>query len=419
MKYVLIVLSVAVVLAIIAFLIIRLTKHTPESFSSPKETKPFLPEEIPEVEKPKEVSIELEQIEEKDLPKKDRLVAIKDSKTLTRIGRTIPGFAKSASQIAKTINGSSQAIYKAVIPSSAALAATTGVDGAVTGLALDGQAGMILAAAQKTTTIVAGTGAAVFGIVSLVVGQYYMETIDTRLVKVNDRINKISNFQNNEFRSKVYSLISHTRLIAEYRSELLANKDMRLAKLYQLEAMEREASELLGQASLTLSDYARKKEKDYKTYDEDMKEEEDWYDYQRSLLELLYRISDLKYTLAEGALSRKQCNGLLEPYTTQVLDSQARIKEWHQDNVKNLKIDLTENKRTRSGLDKLVHALPSAFKKEKKYEKIDPSTSQVIQFQLTHREDGKRDESELYQSDVELYSINGEVFYLPKEEEEK
>ena len=72
--------------------------------------------------------------------------------------------------------------------------------------------------------------------------------------------------------------------------------------------------------------------------------------YQKSLTEVLYRISDLRYTLHLGAVSREQCVALLPTYSRQVEETQQRLAAWHNDTTQRLKIDTSEIRRKREGV---------------------------------------------------------------------
>lgn len=77
--------------------------------------------------------------------------------------------------------------------------------------------------AQKGTAVVANTVAAAMGVASMVVGQYYMTQINTELGEISDGISQIKDFQDNEYRSRVFSLMAHVKKIADFQTEILEN----------------------------------------------------------------------------------------------------------------------------------------------------------------------------------------------------
>ncbi len=98
-------------------------------------------------------------------------------------------------------------------------------------------------------------------------------------------------------------------------------------------------------------DIQKKKDLDYVAYEKDLKNIQNWYMYQKSLLEVLYKISELRYALHLGKVSREQCVALLPTYTQQVIDTKERLTNWHKDTTKRLNIDTEEARRKRDGFD--------------------------------------------------------------------
>lgn len=81
---------------------------------------------------------------------------------------------------------------------------------------------------------------------------------------ISDGISHIQDFQDNEYRSRVFSLVAHVKKIADFEAEILENEVLRLSKISQLDSLEEECTQLLGQANLTLAGFSKKNELDYK-----------------------------------------------------------------------------------------------------------------------------------------------------------
>ncbi len=75
------------------------------------------------------------------------------------------------------------------------------------------------------------------GVASMVIGQYYMTQINAELGEISDGISKISDFQDNEFRIRVFSLVAHVKKIADFQVEILENDELRLSKIAQLDSV--------------------------------------------------------------------------------------------------------------------------------------------------------------------------------------
>lgn len=323
----------------------------------------------------------------------------------------------NAAQALKSANG--EVLYRAIIPAGAKLTDSKTMEGAVRGIyhgtnGIKGHANFVAVEAQKGTAVVANTVAAAMGVASMVVGQYYMTQINTELGAISDGISQIQDFQDNEFRSRVFSLVAHVKKISDFQAEILENNELRLSKILQLDTLDEECTQLLGQANLTLAGFAQKNELDYKEYEKALESAQNWFMYQKSLLDILYKISDLRYTLHLGSASRDQCIALLPVYTNQVSETQTRLTAWHKETANRLGIETDESRRKRAGFDGVVHFIPGLFNKDLNFRAIAKKTASMIAEQSSGYETShKADTSELYNEDVQIISKNSKIYYLP------
>ena len=370
-----------------------------------------------------ELVIQMEMLPAESIGDESRLVEITDSKVLAHVNNLVPGLAQAgnavnnAAQAVKAANG--EVLYRAIIPAGAKLTDSKAMEGAVRGIyhgadGIRGHANLVAVEAQKGTAAVANTAAAAMGVASMVVGQYYMTQINAELGVISDGISQIQDFQDNEYRSRVFSLVAHVKKIADFQAEILENEELRLSKISQLDSLEEECTQLLGQANLTLAGFAKKNELDYEEYEKALENAQNWFMYQKSLLDVLYKISDLRYTLHLGAVSREQCIALLPTYTTQVNETQVRLTAWHEGTTKRLGIDTDETRRKRAGFDGIVHFIPGLFNDDLNFRSIEKKTANMIAEQSSgHETSHKADTSELYAEDVQLISKDGKIYYLP------
>lgn len=371
--------------------------------------------------------IPLEMLPAEAIEDESKLVEITDSKVLTRVNNLIPGLAQAgnavnnAAQAIKVAN--SEVLYRAVIPTGAKLTNSKAMEGAVRGIyhgadGIQGHANLVAVEAQKGMAVVANTAVAAMGVASMVVGQYYMTQINAKLDAISDGISEIQNFQDNEYRSRVFSLVAHVKKIADFQTEILENNELRISKINQLDSLEEECTQLLGQANLTLAGFAKKTDLDYETYEKVVGNAQNWFMYQKSLLDVLYKISDLRYTLHLGSVSRDQCIAILPTYTKQVQDTQSRLAAWHEGTTERLKIDTDEVRRKRAGFDGVIHFLPGLFDKDFNYRSIEKSTANMIRTQASSENKLSIDKSELYSEDVQLIAKDGKIYYLPGTKDE-
>lgn len=301
MEYIIIgVCIIAVVGAGIFFRAKLKTTETPTS-SVPSKAEDELSLTAPQDETGHDLVIQVEMLPAEAISGEGSLVEITDSKVLARVNNLIPNLAQAGNAVnnaVQAVQAQGEVLYRAIIPAGAKLTDSRGMEGAVRGFyrgadGIQGHANLVAVEAQKGTVVVANTAAAAMGVASMVVGQYYMTQINAELGQISDGISKIADFQDNEYRSRVFSLISHIKRIAEFQVEILENEELRLTKIAQLDSLEEECTQLLGQANLTLAGFAKKKDLDFAAYEKELQEAQNWYIYQNTLLEMLYKISDL------------------------------------------------------------------------------------------------------------------------------
>lgn len=433
MKYVIIRICIVAVAVIVALLIYRKKKTS----SLEGENKSNQGNDAMMVKKTNELSqadqnldelvIQMEMLPIEAIPDENKLVEITDSKVLAHVNNLVPGLAQAGvagNNAVQAAKAGSEVLYRAIIPAGAKLTDSKAMEEAVRGFyrgadGIQGHANLVAVQAQNGAAVVANTAAAAMGVASMVVGQYYMTQINAELGEISNGISKIADFQDNEFRSRVFSLVAHVKKIADFQVEILENDELRLSKIAQLDSLEEECTKLLGQVNLTLAGYAKKNDLDYETYEKELIEAQNWYMYQKALLDVLYKISDLRYTLHLGAVSREQCVALLPTYTKQVKDTQTLLTGWHDATVKRLEIDTEEIRRKRSGFDGVVHFIPGLFNDDLKFKAIDKKTASMITEQASGRAfEHSQDMSDLYAEDVQLISKNGKVYFLPTDRAE-
>lgn len=188
----------------------------------------------------------------------------------------VPGLAQAGvagTNAVQATKAGSEVLYRAIIPAGSKLTNSQAMEGAVRGFyrgadGIQGHANLVAVQAQNGTAVVANTAAAAMGVASMVVGQYYMTQINAELGEISNGISKIADFQ----------------------VEILENDELRLSKIAQLDSLEEECTKLLDQVNLTLAGYAKKNDLDYEAYEKELKGAQNWYMYQKALLDVLYKI---------------------------------------------------------------------------------------------------------------------------------
>ena len=362
-------------------------------------------------------------------PKEEsRLVEIKEPKLRERINQVIPGTIQAVANSGATCayHQATQAagqLYQAIIPKGAELTQSLDMEGAVRGfyrgadgikghanfVAVDGNPGNGLAAMSAVN--------AVMGVASLVVGQYYMTQINSKLDNINDKLSQISSFQNNEFKSKIYALTAAIQKCSTFQMEIMENDELRNRELIHLDNLEHECAELLGQANLMLNEYSQRANLKYEEYESCVYDANNWFQYQQILLELLGKIEDLIYTINKGAVSKESCFSRYTLYSKMSEDTLDKLFDWHHDTLKRLGVDTLAFRRKRQGVGGLLMKIPAVFNDDLHYKGISEGTAKMINRQICGSTDTRLSaESDLFQSEVRMIAKDGALYYLPSYE---
>ncbi|SCX09667.1 hypothetical protein SAMN02910339_01379 [Lachnospiraceae bacterium YSD2013] len=370
-----------------------------------------------------------------DLPalteqEESNLVEVKDSQLLARIDNLIPGTLQivantSAVHAYQKAAKSAGQLYQVIIPNGAVLDKSRAMDGAFRGSFRDvansikGNANWVPFDGKAANNLAAvGVANAAMNVASLVVGQYYMSKINDQLEDINKGIEKIVDFQQNEFKSKVYALVAEVQKSSTFQVETIENDELRNRELSHLKSLEHECAQLLGQANLSLKDISGKEGLDYDAYEKKIGEAERWFQYQQILLEVMYKLSDLSYALNLGAISRESSCALFLPYAKQSEETLEKLNGWHDEHVKRLEIDVEESRRKRQGVEGFFMGALGLFNDKFNYKKVSQSTIAQIEHQAGKTSTIKAvEEDDLYQEDVRLIAKDGKLYYYPNLEE--
>ncbi|MBR5410524.1 MAG: hypothetical protein IK104_07605 [Clostridia bacterium] len=356
-----------------------------------------------------------------------RLVEVNDDKLLARIDGAIPGALQTIANAGAIHNynnavRSAGQLYQAIIPRGAILTNSKAMEGAVRGFyrgadGIRGHANLVAANGNMGSGLAAmNVVNAAMGIASMVVGQYYMTQINSRLDSITDNMDKITGFQDNEYKSRVYTLVAEIQKCSTFQVEIMENDELRNRELDRLKDLEHECTQLLGHANLTLQDYAKKSGLDYEKYERCVGEANNWYQYQQILLEILVKIGELTYTLNLGAVSREYCYAMYMPYTKQAEAALDQLNEWHKKNGSKLEIDIEATRRKRQGFENFIMFIPALFNDDLHYKSISERTAEMITDQtFGTAELSANDNKDLFQEDVRLVAKEGKLYFLPSE----
>lgn len=366
-----------------------------------------------------QLMIQLEQLPVDSIPDETKLMEITDSKVLARVNNLVPELfqaGNAASNAVQAAQANAQVLYQAIIPAGVNLADSKEMVGAFRGIyhgagGVKGHANLVKV--QQNANVLGNVAASAMNVASMVVGQYYMTQINAELGEINDAITKISDFQDNEYKSKVFALVAQIQKVAIFQVDILDNNELRLSEIYNLNRWEQECTQLLGQANLTIAGFAKKENLEYEEYEKQLAEVQKWFVYQKTLMEVMIKIAELKHTLHLGSASREQCGALLPTYSKQVQDSLNQLSTWHKAQIEKFEINVDEKSRKRMGLDGVIYFIPGLINEENKFCSISNNTVKKIIAQ-TNGYTGRQniDPIDLFQEDVRIIAKEGKIYYL-------
>lgn len=379
-----------------------------------------LPTSTVEEDKPFEISIPVELLPESVLDER-KLYEIKDSNVIARINETVPALTNT---VAKTVTDkglqSVGEVYRAVIPSGATLTKSKGMEGAVRGFysngkGIAGQANLVKvdpSQLNKASQVANGV-ANVMNVASLVVGQYYMSEVNDKLETMNKSISEIGDFQQREFKSKIFSLIARVGKISKFSSEILENEELRSRKLHSLDNIEGEVTQLLQQVNITIDELSQSNEQiDFKSYSERIDEFNKLLGFQKVLVSLLEEIGKLMYSLNRGAVKAEMCYSMFNGYVNQSNGILAKLKLWHDNQTKSLGIEIDNHRIKKNGLEGVLGEVQGVFNKDWKYKPLDEKVEKKIISQSDSKKLEVAAPDEVLSKDVEIVAKDGKLFYL-------
>lgn len=347
------------------------------------------------------------------------LIEIKDKHLLARIDNVIPNAGKTLQNI-KAAKGLEEVgeLYQVIIPQGANLDHSRALEGAFRATfrdipnSIQGQANLVKADKAVMASQAANVTNAVMNVGSMVVGQYYMSEINDKLEDITNSIKGISDFQTDEYKSKIMALGSQVKKISEYKSNTLDDEEIRNRTLNTLADLEEKTIELLGQANLKLERY-KSVDIDYKTYEEQTKEAEIWYQYQQILSNILFEIDSLTYTLYLGKEPKEKCFKLFLEYQKLSENTLSKLNKWHSKVADKLQIDISSGRIRKKVFRWLSTKIDNISEWDYSYRQMNDDMVSMIENQSSGENARYTEKNDLFQEDVRLIKKDGKVYYLP------
>jgi len=248
---------------------------------------------------------------------------------------------------------------------------------------------------------------------SLVVGQYYMSEINDKLESMEKTLDKVSDFQDREFKSRILSLLARVGEVSQFSAEIMENDELRNIKLTALEDLKGIATELLGQVNITITHITQKNSNP--KYDEYQKNVDDFallIEYQTILLSALDEISKLTYLLGKGGISSDMSYSLFNKFLEQSIQTRNTLEQWHDSQVQSLRIDLNKNRISKSGIEGVVSTIPGLIDDDWNYKALKQGLVKKISTQVKEKPKITEKPMEVYDDVVEIIIKDGKYYYL-------
>lgn len=356
----------------------------------------------------------------------EKMHEIKDRGVLAKVNAIIPQFAnniydsidkKKLQNINELLHNDN--LYKVVIPPGAELYKAKDKTGAFRGGyhvngQLAGQAHLekVSPNAQK----VARTGELVanaMNVASMVVGQYYMAEVDAKLEQLQAGVDKVIEFQETQFKSKILSLIPKVGKITKFNIEIMENDENRQRSLDSLVRYEDEAIELLQQVNSLLENLITSNFKtNYAKYKEVIFEVEKLTIFQQYLISIMEEIARLTYLLNGGKVSSEYCYSSLDNYLEQSNTVRDKLAQWHNNQSRQLGIQIQKSRITKKGFEGAVFYLPGILQNDLKYKKMNKDIVDRIKKQSVDKLHFSNTTDNVFERELQILVHNGKYYYL-------
>lgn len=365
-----------------------------------------------------EFVVTVEQLDTLSDEEKSKLVEITDESVLAEIDTMLPSVAGSGK--GREPEANADAARKIVLKNSGKAVAAGGASGvkSVMSMCKSGMAGgvnplAVSAGGVSMVSRVAGAGAAIMGVASVIVGQYYMRQVDSKIAELTDSMEKIAESLELQYKSEVTSLIESVYNVAKYQISGMAQDEVRNRELDNVQQLRKECQTLLSRAEAQIESILDKNCRTYDKYAESMREIAKWQQYQTILIKTLYQIDVLDFTLYLGLKTKEHCFGSFEVHVKKADDLQSRLSDWHDSHCKRLKISLDEGKRKKTGVISVFEKPIKLINDKWNYRSVDADTVELIR-QQTARQSSAGYSTDNPFDEVQIVECGGKKYYLPK-----
>lgn len=347
------------------------------------------------------------------------LVEITEPSVLARIDAVIPAATVAGANIAKAVGRTGEKLYKVVLKNGGQLVDSHAIAGAKRAMTM-GKNGIVehanlLEVNPSELSKVANVGANVLSVASIIVGLHYMHQIDTKIGAISDELNSIASTFDIQYKSQAASLIESVYNISKFQMDTIANEELRLRELDNIQELRKDCQTLLNQAETEIETIFGTEQPSYDSYASAIKKIEKWSRYQSILVKVLAQINELDFALSMGAKAKEHCYGSFVLHTKKLDEIHTQILSWHKEQCEHLQIDIDEERRKNTGFFAKVLEKPiTAIKEEWMYKSLDKETVGLIKSQTAKMKQLSYNTDNAFAEDVEIVVRGDKKYYLAK-----
>ena len=356
--------------------------------------------------------------------KETGLVEIKDKALVARIDSLVPTAGSTGTSVRNVIQNAvsskGETLYRVILKNGGELIDSADMIGAKRAMTKVGNSisehANLVAVSPTSDTLgtVANAASGVMSVASMVVGQYYMQQVDEKLSSIKAGVLKIVENLEIKYKSRVEELIESVYTLSQFQLSVMANDELRNRELDVLQDLRRDCIKLLNESENNLFAIVSESYANYNLYEAKIEEIGKWIKYRNVLIQVLYQINMLDFTLHLGVKSKKQCFGSFRSHTDKVERIHKELVRWHKEECTLLKIDIEESKRKHTGFWAAVLEKPfSLINDDWNYSQVEEKTISMIKEQSKAAPQLCFEEDSLFVKDVEIITDGKTYKYLP------
>lgn len=236
--------------------------------------------------------------------------------------------------------------------------------------------------------------------------------LNLELDKMSGDIQKIKEFQEQEFTSRIMAAYSSIKEILRFTSEIVEDKDERDRYLINLESIKKEVREQVEQVNLRIQRIVKDEASDFEDYVEKINEETVYIEQQKILLNMLEDISNLVYVFSNGSKSKEFSFATYNEYIDKSNRVRDDLKAWHQNHFVEFGVDLENKKVDKDGIAGIISYIPGVFKKDWRKRELDELFVNTVMEQTKEIAFIAEQPRSLSQENVVLVIMGGKYYYM-------